>query len=132
MPGAVRTVLDPACGTGGMLTAAEEHITTLNPDATVEVYGQELNPESWAICRSDLMIKGQDPENIELRQLLLRRRAHAAATFDYLLANPPFGVEWKKVKEDVEYEHNDARRRRAGSAPGCRASTTARCCSSST
>ena len=64
VPGTVRTVLDPACGTGGMLSAADEHITALNPDATVEVYGQELNPESWAICRSDLMIKGQDPDNI--------------------------------------------------------------------
>ncbi|MFB6557114.1 type I restriction-modification system subunit M N-terminal domain-containing protein, partial [Streptomyces sp. NPDC056405] len=63
LPGVVRTVMDPACGTGGMLSAAEEHIKAYNDDATVEVYGQELNPESWAICRSDLMIKGQDPEN---------------------------------------------------------------------
>ncbi|GGP73474.1 type I restriction-modification system subunit M [Streptomyces sindenensis] len=106
LPGVVRTVMDPACGTGGMLSAAEEHIKALNPDATVEVYGQELNPESWAICRSDLMIKGQDPENIAFGNSF-SDDGHARERFDYLLANPPFGVEWKKVKEDVEYEHTN-------------------------
>jgi type I restriction enzyme M protein len=103
-PGVARTVLDPACGTGGMLTAAHEHITRLNPMATVKVYGQELNPESWAICRSDLMIKGQDPDNIKFGNSF-SDDGHRGATFDYLLANPPFGVEWKKVKEAVEHEH---------------------------
>ncbi|GGS44717.1 SAM-dependent DNA methyltransferase [Streptomyces parvus] len=106
LPGVVRTVMDPACGTGGMLSAAEEHIKALNPDATVEVHGQELNPESWAICRSDLMIKGQDPENIAFGNSF-SDDGHARERFDYLLANPPFGVEWKKVKEDVEYEHTN-------------------------
>lgn len=106
VPGTVRTVMDPACGTGGMLSAAEEHIADLNADATVEVYGQELNPESWAICRSDLMIKGQDPENIVFGNSF-SNDGHKRKRFDYLLANPPFGVEWKKVKEDVEYEHNN-------------------------
>ncbi|MGW7660517.1 type I restriction-modification system subunit M [Streptomyces sp. NPDC054756] len=104
LPGAVRTVLDPACGTGGMLSAMDDLITELNPDATVEVYGQELNPESWAICRSDLMIKGQDPENIAFGNSF-SDDGHARKTFDYMLANPPFGVEWKKVKEAVEEEH---------------------------
>ncbi|MFF7837470.1 N-6 DNA methylase [Streptomyces ossamyceticus] len=104
VPGTVRKVMDPACGTGGMLSAAEDHILSLNPDAAVEVYGQELNPESWAICRSDLMIKGQDPENIAFGNSF-SDDGHARRKFDYLLANPPFGVEWKKVKEDVEYEH---------------------------
>ncbi|WP_406729473.1 class I SAM-dependent DNA methyltransferase [Streptomyces sp. GD-15H] len=104
IPGVVRTVMDPACGTGGMLSAAEDHIKALNQDATVEVYGQELNPESWAICRSDLMIKGQDPENIRFGNSF-SDDGHARRTFDYILANPPFGVEWKKVKEEVEYEH---------------------------
>ncbi|MEU7692531.1 type I restriction-modification system subunit M [Microbispora hainanensis] len=104
VPGVVRTVLDPACGTGGMLSAAEEHITAYNPDARVEVYGQELNPESWAICRSDLMIKGQDPDNIVFGNSF-SQDGHKNTTFDYLLANPPFGVEWKKVKEEVEWEH---------------------------
>ncbi|GHA53332.1 class I SAM-dependent DNA methyltransferase [Streptomyces anthocyanicus] len=104
LPGAVRTVLDPACGTGGMLSAMDDLITELNPDATVEVYGQELNPESWAICRSDLMIKGQDPENIAFGNSF-SDDGHARKTFDYMLANPPFGVEWKKVKDEVEHEH---------------------------
>ncbi|MEV5312596.1 class I SAM-dependent DNA methyltransferase [Streptomyces sp. NPDC052610] len=104
VPGVVRTVMDPACGTGGMLSAADDHIKALNPDATVEVYGQELNPESWAICRSDLMIKGQDPENIRFGNSF-SDDGHARRKFDYILANPPFGVEWKKVKEEVEYEH---------------------------
>ncbi|MFC1429203.1 N-6 DNA methylase [Streptacidiphilus sp. N1-3] len=104
LPGAVRTVLDPACGTGGMLSAAEEHIRDRNPDATVEVYGQELNPESWAICRSDLMIKGQDPDHIAFGNSF-SDDGHQREKFDYLLANPPFGVEWKKVKDEVEHEH---------------------------
>ncbi|MGW7042024.1 type I restriction-modification system subunit M [Streptomyces avermitilis] len=104
LPGMVRTVMDPACGTGGMLSAMDDHIKALNPDATVEMFGQELNPESWAICRSDLMIKGQNPENIVFGNSF-SDDGHARKSFDYLLANPPFGVEWKKVKEEVEFEH---------------------------
>ncbi|MFG2295587.1 N-6 DNA methylase [Streptomyces sp. NPDC048603] len=106
VPGAVRTIMDPACGTGGMLSAAEDFIRDHNPDATVEVYGQELNPESWAICRSDLMIKGQDPEHIAFGNSF-SDPAHRREKFDFLLANPPFGVEWKKVKDEVEYEHKN-------------------------
>ncbi|GHH72987.1 DNA methyltransferase [Streptosporangium violaceochromogenes] len=102
--GVVRTVLDPACGTGGMLSAAEEHITAFNPGATVKAFGQELNPESWAICRSDLMIKGQDPDNIAFGNSFTDD-GHLRERFDYLLANPPFGVEWKKIKNQVEAEH---------------------------
>jgi type I restriction enzyme M protein len=104
IPGASRTVMDPACGTGGMLSAAEEHITKLNPSATVTVFGQELNPESWAICRSDMMIKGQNPENIKFGNSF-SDDGHRGAEFDYLLANPPFGVEWKKVKDEIEHEY---------------------------
>lgn len=104
IPGVTRTVMDPACGTGGMLTAAEEHITKYNPKATVVVYGQELNPESWAICRSDMMIKGQADDNIKFGNSF-SDNGHSGKHFDYLLANPPFGVEWKKVKEDVESEY---------------------------
>lgn len=103
-PGVTRRVLDPACGTGGMLSSAEEHIKSLNPQARVEVYGQELNPESWAICRSDLMIKGQNPDNIVFGNSF-SDPGHKDIRADYLLANPPFGVEWKKVKEQVEWEH---------------------------
>ncbi|WP_444951131.1 type I restriction-modification system subunit M [Micromonospora ureilytica] len=104
IPGVVRTVMDPACGTGGMLSAAEEHITKLNPSSTVQVFGQELNPESWAICRSDMMIKGQDPENIKFGNSF-SDDGHRGERFDYLLANPPFGVEWKKVKDEIEKEY---------------------------
>ncbi|MBF9072240.1 type I restriction-modification system subunit M [Streptacidiphilus fuscans] len=100
----VRSVLDPACGTGGMLSAAEEHITKLNPAAEVDAYGQELNPESWAICRSDLMIKGHEPGNIAFGNSF-SHDGHKGKHFDYLLANPPFGVDWKKVKDEVEDEH---------------------------
>jgi type I restriction enzyme M protein len=103
-PGVIKEILDPACGTGGMLTEMHDHITALNPDAKAVVFGQELNPESWAICRSDLMIKGQDPKNIRFGNSFNDDR-HRYGTFDYMLANPPFGVEWKKVKDDVEDEH---------------------------
>ncbi|MFJ6154287.1 type I restriction-modification system subunit M [Micromonospora profundi] len=104
IPGTSRTVLDPACGTGGMLSAAEEHITKLNPSATVTVFGQELNPESWAICRSDMMIKDQDPENIKFGNSF-SDDGHRGKHFDYLLANPPFGVKWEKVKHEIENEY---------------------------
>ncbi|MEV4565142.1 class I SAM-dependent DNA methyltransferase [Nonomuraea sp. NPDC049419] len=102
--GVVRTVFDPACGTGGMLSAAEEHITALNPGATVKVFGQELNPESWAICGSDLIIKGQNLDNIAFGNSFTQD-GHEGEKFDYLLANPPFGVEWKKIKNAIEAEH---------------------------
>ncbi|WP_027945094.1 type I restriction-modification system subunit M [Amycolatopsis taiwanensis] len=102
-PGIVRTVFDPACGTGGMLTAAEDFISERNPRATVVPYGQELNPESYAICRSDMMIRGENAENIGFGNSFSHDR-HAGRRFDYLLANPPFGVEWKKVRTDVERE----------------------------
>ncbi|WP_067653341.1 type I restriction-modification system subunit M [Nocardia harenae] len=104
MPGVVRRVLDPACGTGGMLSSAEALIMAVNPQATVGLYGQELNRESWAICRSDLMIKGEDSENIVLGNSLDDNDGHKNTKFDYMLANPPFGVEWKKIKSDVEWE----------------------------
>ncbi|SCE94807.1 type I restriction-modification system subunit M [Micromonospora saelicesensis] len=99
----VINVLDPACGTGGMLSAAEEVITSLNPRATVRLFGQELNAESYAICRSDMMLKGQDPSNIHLGNSF-SDDGHEGQRFDYLLANPPFGVEWKKVKDEVDAE----------------------------
>ncbi|MEU8138605.1 type I restriction-modification system subunit M [Streptodolium elevatio] len=104
VPGVVRTVMDPACGTGGMLSAVDDFIRDHNPDATVELFGQELNPESWAICRSDLMIKEQDPDNIAFGNSF-SDDGHSRRKFDFMLANPPFGVEWKKVQSEVEYEH---------------------------
>ncbi|WAL67684.1 class I SAM-dependent DNA methyltransferase [Amycolatopsis cynarae] len=102
-PGVVKTVLDPACGTGGMLTAAEEFILEHNPQAKVVPHGQELNAESYAICKSDMLIKGENAANIKLGNSFSHDK-HYGKTFDYLLANPPFGVEWKKVKDDVETE----------------------------
>ncbi|MEO3855761.1 class I SAM-dependent DNA methyltransferase [Acrocarpospora sp. B8E8] len=103
-PGDVINILDPACGTGGMLTAAEEHIKTqMNEDVHVELFGQELNEESYAICVSDMMIKGHDPDHIKLGNSFSDDQ-HKGKSFDYLLANPPFGVEWKKVQEAVESE----------------------------
>jgi type I restriction enzyme M protein len=106
VPGASRRVYDPACGTGGMLTAAHDFICEHNPAANVFLYGQELNPESWAICRSDLMIKGEDVDRIKLGNSFSDDQLRYEK-FDYLLSNPPFGVEWKKVREDVEQEHTN-------------------------
>ena len=100
----IRTLYDPACGTGGMLTVAQEHLKELNPNAVLEVYGQELNDETWAICRSDLMIKDQDPERIALGNSLTGADGHVGECFDYLLANPPFGVDWKKYAKDIQAE----------------------------
>lgn len=106
VPGAARLVYDPACGTGGMLTAAEDFILKHNSDAKVYSFGQELNPESWAICRSDLMIKNQEPDNIKLGNSFTYDH-HEYQRFDYMLSNPPFGVEWKKAKQQIEDEHKD-------------------------
>ncbi|MGN9778056.1 N-6 DNA methylase [Micromonospora sp. H33] len=103
-PGIVRKVYDPACGTGGMLTEAQEHIQAHNPHATVEVYGQELNGETYAICRSDMMLKGGDPTKIAFGNSF-SQDGHEAERFDYMLANPPFGVEWKKVEAFIKAEH---------------------------
>ncbi|MGV9805325.1 type I restriction-modification system subunit M [Micromonospora chersina] len=102
-PGIVRKVYDPACGTGGMLTEAQEHIQAHNPHATVEVYGQELNGETYAICRSDMMLKGGDPTKIAFGNSF-SQDGHEGERFDYMLANPPFGVEWKKVEKIIKDE----------------------------
>jgi type I restriction enzyme M protein len=102
--GAVRTLFDPACGTGGMLSVAENHLRDLNPSAQLKVAGQELNEESYAICRSDMMIKGQDASRIVCGNSF-SEDGHRGETFDYLLANPPFGVEWKKVERVIRDEN---------------------------
>ncbi|MFD9323985.1 N-6 DNA methylase [Streptomyces sp. NPDC060053] len=99
--GKTRTVLDPACGTGGILSETEDHIKRKAPHTTVGLYGQELNPESHAICQSDLLIKEQEPDNIKYGNSFTQD-GHKDQKFDYLVANPPFGVEWKKVKQEVE------------------------------
>jgi type I restriction enzyme M protein len=101
--GVVRTLFDPACGTGGMLSVAEDHLRALNPDARLEVFGQELNDETYAVCRSDMMLKGQDASHIVAGNSF-SEDGHKGARFDYLLANPPFGVEWKNVEDEVKTE----------------------------
>jgi type I restriction enzyme M protein len=102
--GIVKTIYDPACGTGGMLSVAEEYIKELNSDAKPVVFGQELNPESYAICKSDMLIKGQDVSNIKFGNSFTTDGLERE-TFDYMLSNPPFGVEWKKVQPHVKTEH---------------------------
>jgi type I restriction enzyme M protein len=102
--GIVRTLYDPACGTGGMLSVAEEYLRNLNPDARLEVFGQDYNNESFAICCSDMMIKGLNPENVKFGNSFTKDGL-AGTKFDYMLANPPFGVEWKKEEEFIEKEH---------------------------
>jgi type I restriction enzyme M protein len=100
--GQVINILDPACGTGGMLTTAADHIKSINPDAEVYLFGQELNGESWAVCESEMLLRNQrgtvELGNSFSSDMFPRRK------FDYMLANPPFGVEWKKVKDEVEAE----------------------------
>lgn len=103
-PGVVRTIYDPTAGTGGMLSVAGEHLAALNPKARLTMFGQELNDESYAICKADMLIKGQDVGNIAPGNTL-SEDGHAHAKFDYMLSNPPFGVEWKKVEKEVRKEH---------------------------
>lgn len=100
----VRTIYDPTAGTGGMLSVASEYLHEHNPQARLTVYGQELNDESYAICKADMLIKGQDVANIVAGNTL-SDDGHAGRKFDYMLANPPFGVEWKKVEKVVRDEH---------------------------
>jgi type I restriction enzyme M protein len=104
-PGVLRTVYDPACGTGGMLSVAEEYLADLNPDAALQVFGQELNPESYAICKADMLIKGQDADAIK-RGNSFSDDGHSALHVDYLISNPPFGVEWTKAERVVRDEHD--------------------------
>ena len=104
-PGVVKTMLDPACGTGGMLSVSEEYLRDLNPEGQLHVYGQELNAETYATCRADMLIKGLDASRIRFGNSFDNDQ-HAARRFDYLLANPPFGVEWKMVADHIRAEHN--------------------------
>ncbi|MBX9752385.1 MAG: type I restriction-modification system subunit M [Roseococcus sp.] len=101
---AVRTVYDPTAGTGGMLSEAERHLRAHNPAASLTLFGQELNDEAYAICKADMLIKGQDVRNI-LPGNTLSADGHPTQKFDYMLSNPPFGVEWKKVEKEVRREH---------------------------
>jgi len=103
-PGVVRSIYDPTAGTGGMLSVADDHLQGMNPGAKLVMYGQELNDESYAICKADMLIKGQDVSNVVAGNTL-SEDGHAGRKFDYLISNPPFGVEWKKVQKEVTKEY---------------------------
>lgn len=102
--GVVRSLYDPTAGTGGFLSSGTEYLYELNDKAKIATFGQELNPESYAICKADMLIKGQDVSNIKLGNTLSDDQLYADH-FDYCLSNPPFGVEWKKVEKAVKDEH---------------------------
>ncbi|MGO2423401.1 type I restriction-modification system subunit M [Glutamicibacter arilaitensis] len=113
--GTVRSIYDPTVGTGGMLTVADEHLHDLNPGASTALFGQEINPRTYAICKADLLIKGQDPTNVRQGDTLVVDRFEELR-FDYVLSNPPFGTDWKAVESEVKNEH--ARGGQGRFAPG--------------
>lgn len=102
-PGVVRSLYDPTAGTGGMLSVAQEHLAEHNPHARLVMYGQELNPESYAICKADMLIKGQNIDNVVFGNTL-SADGLPGQHFDYMLSNPPFGVEWKKIEREIRSE----------------------------
>ena len=103
-PGIIRTIYDPTAGTGGFLSSGMEYVHELNPQAVMRAFGQELNPESYSICKADMLIKGQDVTNIKLGNTLSNDQLYADK-FDYMLANPPFGVDWKKIESSIKDEN---------------------------
>lgn len=105
VPGTVRTMYDPACGTGGMLSVGEEYIRELHPATSLHVFGQELNGESYAICKSDMLIKGQDAEQIKYGNSFSEDK-HPTLQVDYLISNPPFGVDWTKAEKEIRGEYD--------------------------
>ncbi|MFA0692937.1 type I restriction-modification system subunit M [Vibrio splendidus] len=104
--GLVRSIYDPTAGTGGFLSSGMEYVHKLNDKASLSAFGQELNPESYAICKADMLIKGQKVDNIKLGNTLSNDQLRTDK-FDYMLSNPPFGVDWKKIQKFINDEHND-------------------------
>ena len=104
VPGVIRTMYDQTAGTGGMLSEGQEKVQQLNPNAKLRLFGQELEDETYAVCMADMLIRGQNPEDIKLGDTLSDDQ-HPNERFDYQLSNPPYGVEWKPAQEDVEKEH---------------------------
>jgi type I restriction enzyme M protein len=104
--GKVRSIYDPTAGTGGFLSSGMEYVHELNDTATLAAFGQELNPESYAICKADMLIKGQTVDNIKLGNTLSEDKL-SGQKFDYMLSNPPFGVDWKKVQKTINTEHTE-------------------------
>ena len=103
-PGVIRTIYDPTAGTGGFLSSGMEYVYEIEPKTVIRVFGQELNPESYAICKGDMLIKDQDVSRIKLGNTLSEDQL-AADKFDYMLSNPPFGVDWKKIDGEIKKEH---------------------------
>lgn len=103
-PGLITTIYDCCAGTGGMLSVAEQYLRELNPGIQVELYGQEINPQSFSICKSDMLIKGHNADNIILGDSFTED-GHKGQTFRYMLTNPPFGVEWKKAQQFIKEEN---------------------------
>ncbi|MHB8559937.1 MAG: type I restriction-modification system subunit M [Thermoplasmataceae archaeon] len=104
-PGIITTVYDPACGTGGMLTVAKDHILSdINSNANVELFGQEINDETFAVCKSDMIIKGENPDNIK-PDSSFSHDGFLNQSFDYILSNPPFGKDWRQDQKFIEDEH---------------------------
>jgi type I restriction enzyme M protein len=101
----VKTIYDPACGTGGMLSVSEQYIRRLNTEANPLLFGQDWNDEAWAVCKSDMLIKGEDADNIILGDTFTQD-GFKKEKFDYMLANPPFGVEWKQQQRYIEQERD--------------------------
>lgn len=107
-PNSIVTIYDPTAGTGGFLSEGDEYIQSISQQVTVSLHGQELNPESYAICKADMLIKGQDVTSIKLGNTLSNDQlAGPEHRFDFMLSNPPFGVEWKKVQKQITDEHTD-------------------------
>ena len=110
-PHKVKTIYDPACGTGGMLSVAEQYLREHNRDANPILYGQDWNDDAWAVCKSDMLIKGENAENIVLGDTFTkdgyeRRSGDRPDSFDYMLANPPFGVEWRQQRREIERQRD--------------------------
>ena len=106
-PNSIVTIYDPTAGTGGFLSEGDEYIQSISEKVSVSLHGQELNPESYAICKADMLIKGQKVENIKLGNTLSNDQlAGPEHHFDFMLSNPPFGVEWKKVQKQITDEHS--------------------------
>ena len=104
-PGVIRTIYDPTAGTGGFLSSGMEYLFEHNQQAATVAFGQELNPESYAICKADMLIKGQDVSNIKLGNTLSNDQLFSGK-YDYMLSNPPFGVDWKKIETAIKDEHS--------------------------
>jgi len=105
-PNSIVTIYDPTAGTGGFLSEGDEYIQSISQQVTVSLHGQELNPESYAICKADMLIKGQDVTSIKLGNTLSDDQL-ADSRFDFMLSNPPFGVEWKKVQKQITDEYTE-------------------------